>query len=116
MTRLPYYEVHSFADPDVPFSGNPAGVCVMDAFPGDAVLEIHLAGHSVDPGGAALLIDSHDAPIAEPVWALYERLIRRIGPRPTLIERDDNLPPFIELLLERDRAQSLLQAQAEASP
>jgi len=88
----------------------------VDAFPGDAVLEIHLAGHSVDPGGAALLIDSHDAPIAEPVWALYERLIRRIGPRPTLIERDDNLPPFIELLLERDRAQSLLQAQAEASP
>lgn len=38
MTRLPYYEIHAFADPDAPFSGNPAGVCVMDAFPGDAVL------------------------------------------------------------------------------
>ncbi|WP_341964363.1 DUF692 domain-containing protein [Pseudomonas sp. RC10] len=82
----------------------------VDAFPGEAILEIHLAGHSVDPGGAALLIDSHDALVAEPVWALYERLIRRIGPRPTLIERDDNLPSFTELLLERDRAQALLEA------
>lgn len=81
----------------------------VDAFPGEAVMEVHLAGHSVDPGGAALLIDSHDAPVAEGVWALYQRLIRRIGPRPTLIERDDHLPPFGELLLERDRAQSLLE-------
>lgn len=81
----------------------------VDAFPGEAVMEVHLAGHSEDPGGAALLIDSHDAPVAEGVWALYQRLIRRIGPRPTLIERDDHLPPFGELLQERDRAQSLLE-------
>jgi uncharacterized protein (UPF0276 family) len=81
----------------------------VDAFPGEAVVEVHLAGHSEDPGGAALLIDSHDAPVAEGVWALYQRLIRRIGPRPTLIERDDHLPPFGELLQERDRAQSLLE-------
>ena len=72
-------------------------------------MEIHLAGHSTDPGGAALLIDSHDAPVAEPVWTLYQRLIQRAGPRPTLIERDDHIPPFNELLLERDRAQSLLE-------
>lgn len=82
----------------------------VDAFPGDAIMEIHLAGHSVDPGGTSLLIDSHDAPVAEPVWALYRRLIRRTGPRPTLIERDEHIPPFGELLLERDRAQSLLEA------
>lgn len=82
----------------------------VDAFPGDAIMEIHLAGHSVDPGGTSLLIDSHDAPVAEPVWALYRRLIRRVGPRPTLIERDEHIPPFGELLLERDRAQSLLEA------
>jgi len=81
----------------------------VDEFPGSAIMEIHLAGHSADPGGAPLLIDTHDAPIAEDVWALYQRLIQRVGPRPTLIERDDNLPPFAELLLERDRAQALLE-------
>ncbi|HXR02115.1 MAG TPA: DUF692 domain-containing protein [Pseudomonas sp.] len=84
----------------------------VDAFPAQAIMEVHLAGHSLDPGGAALLIDSHDAPVAEAVWALYQRLIRRVGPRPTLIERDDHLPPFVELLLERDRAQSMLEAQS----
>lgn len=84
----------------------------IDAIPGDAVGEIHLAGHAEDPTlGAALLIDTHGAPVAEPVWALYERLIGRIGPRPTLIERDANLPPFNELLAERDRAHDLLTAR-----
>ena len=82
----------------------------IDAFPGDAVMEIHLAGHSPDPRlGQALLVDSHDAPVAPEVWALYERLIARIGSRPTLIERDDRLPPFAELLAERGRAHALLR-------
>ncbi|MDH0744928.1 DUF692 domain-containing protein [Pseudomonas sp. GD03842] len=81
----------------------------LEAFPDTAIMEIHLAGHSLDPGGANLLIDSHDAPVAEAVWSLYEHLIQRIGPRPTLIERDDRIPPFAELLKERDRAQALLE-------
>ncbi len=82
----------------------------LDAFPGEVVLEIHLAGHSPDPRlGQALLVDSHDAPVAAEVWALYERLIARIGARPTLIERDDKLPPFAELLAERGRAHALLR-------
>lgn len=81
----------------------------LDAVPATLVGEVHLAGHSHDPQlGAALVIDSHDAPVAEPVWALYERLIRRIGARPTLIERDENLPAFDALLAERNRAQALL--------
>ena len=83
----------------------------IDAFPADAVMEIHLAGHTPDPLlGQALLIDSHDAPVAPVVWALYERLIARIGPRPTLIERDEQLPPFAELLTERWQAHALLRA------
>ena len=83
----------------------------LDAFPGDAVMEIHLAGHSPDPLlGERLLVDSHDAPVSEPVWALYERLVARIGPRPTLIERDDQLPAFEVLLAERERAHAALQA------
>lgn len=81
----------------------------IDTFPGDLIGEIHLAGHTADPQlGQALLIDTHDAPINPAVWALYQRLIQRIGPRPTLIERDDNLPAFDELLAERERARALL--------
>jgi hypothetical protein len=77
----------------------------IDAFPGDLVMEIHLAGHTPDPNlGQALLVDSHDAPVAPAVWALYERVVARIGPRPTLIERDDKIPEFVTLLAERDRA------------
>lgn len=83
----------------------------LDDFPAGAIMEIHLAGHSQDPNlGAALLIDSHDASVAPEVWALYERLIRRIGPRLTLIERDDNLPAFDALLDERARAEAVLGA------
>ena len=77
------------------------------SIPGDLVGEIHLAGHSLDDEGT-LLIDSHDQPVSEPVWRLYQHLVRRIGPRPTLIERDGNLPPFAELMRERGRAQDVL--------
>jgi uncharacterized protein (UPF0276 family) len=85
----------------------------IDAFPGELVTEVHLAGHSADPNpGAELLIDSHDAPVAAGVWSLYQRLIARIGPRPTLIERDGNLPAFESLLSERDHAAGLLGARA----
>ncbi|MDQ3187289.1 MAG: DUF692 domain-containing protein [Pseudomonadota bacterium] len=88
---------------------------VIDAVPAALVAEIHLAGHSADPTlGAALLIDSHDAPIAPAVWALYQRLIARIGARPTLIERDEHIPSFAELIVERDRADALMSASALA--
>jgi uncharacterized protein len=81
----------------------------IDSFPAMYVQEIHLAGHTPDPQfGAALLVDSHDANIAPEVWALYERLINRIGPRPTLIERDGNVPEFATLMQERSIAQRLL--------
>lgn len=78
----------------------------LDAFPSQHVVEVHLAGHSVDP---VVVVDSHDAPVAPEVWALYERLIARIGPRPTLIERDGNLPSFPVLLSERSRAEALMR-------
>ena len=83
----------------------------LDAFPGELVMEIHLAGHTPDPTlGEALLVDSHDAPVAPEVWTLYERLMRRIGGRPTLIERDDKLPDFATLYGERQRAEAVLRA------
>ncbi|KQZ27317.1 DUF692 domain-containing protein [Caulobacter sp. Root1472] len=85
-----------------------AAQAYLDALPAEAIGEIHLAGHGADEGGSALLIDTHGAPVAEPVWALYRRLIDRIGPRPTLIERDDDIPAFAVLMAERDRAHGLL--------
>jgi uncharacterized protein (UPF0276 family) len=87
----------------------------LDALPAAAIGEIHLAGHAADERlGEALLIDTHGAPIAEPVWALFDRLIDRIGPRPTLIERDDNIPAYAELMAERDRAAAILKAPFHA--
>jgi uncharacterized protein (UPF0276 family) len=79
----------------------------LQAIPEKAVGEIHLAGHSLDAEGT-LLIDSHDAPVSDRVWDLYEQFVARIGPRPTLIERDGNVPPFAELMRERERAQAIL--------
>ena len=72
-------------------------------------MSVAFVANDADPRlGDALLIDSHDAPVAEPVWALYEHLIARTGPRPTLIERDDAIPPLPELLAERERAHRVL--------
>lgn len=82
----------------------------LDSIPAKHVGEIHLAGHSLD-AEVTLLIDSHDQPVGEDVWRLYESFIRRIGPRPTLIERDGNLPPFAALMAERDCAQAILDGE-----
>ena len=80
----------------------------LEAIPAKLVGEIHLAGHSLD-GEGTLLIDSHDAAVSDDVWRLYESFIDRIGAKPTLIERDGNLPPFAELMAERQRAQHVLE-------
>ena len=80
----------------------------LEAIPAKLVGEIHLAGHMLDAEGT-LLIDSHDAPVSHDVWQLYESFIARSGPMPTLIERDGNLPPFADLMAERDRAQAVIR-------
>jgi uncharacterized protein (UPF0276 family) len=86
----------------------------LDRFPQALVSEIHLAGHAPDPTlGDALLIDSHDAPIAPEVWQLYRRFIERAGARPTLIERDGNVPAFDELMGERTQAEAALRRIAQ---
>lgn len=84
----------------------------LAAIPAGLIGEIHLAGHSPDSDPASpLIIDSHGALIAADVWILFEQLIDRIGPRPTLIERDNDVPSFTELLAERDLAHRLLTAR-----
>ena len=83
----------------------------LDAIPATVIGEIHLAGHAPDEKlGARLLIDTHGEPVAEAVWVLYRRLVRRVGPKPTLIERDDNIPAFSDLIRERDIAEGVLTA------
>jgi uncharacterized protein len=85
----------------------------LAAFPSDLVGEIHLAGHSADGDpDSALLIDTHGAPVADAVWALYAATIARIGARPTLLERDADVPEFDVLMSERDRIDSILVAPA----
>ena len=79
----------------------------LDRFPAALVGEVHLAGHTPDPS-LDLLIDSHSAPVGEAVWALFERFAARAGPRPTLIERDADVPPFADLMRERNRAATVL--------
>ncbi len=76
-----------------------------------SVVEIHLAGHHADPLlGDQLWIDSHDCDIGPNTWDLYARLLQRIGPRPTLIERDDHLPAYAQLLAEVHAARALWTA------
>lgn len=89
----------------------------LDGLGGPLVGEIHLAGHVQDPEqGASLLIDNHGAAVDEAVWVLYERTLERIGARPTLIERDEAIPAFSDLLLERDRADGLIEAVSRMRP
>jgi uncharacterized protein (UPF0276 family) len=84
----------------------------IDAMPADRVVQIHLAGHSVEDG---FLIDTHDAPVCDAVWDLYRYTIARIGPRPTMIERDDDIPALDELLAELDTARRICAEVAAAS-
>ncbi len=84
----------------------------LDAFPLHRVEEIHLAGHSArtDRDGTPLLVDSHDRPVAESVWDLYCKAIDRLGPVPTLIERDADIPVWVELHAEARRAHDCMAA------
>jgi uncharacterized protein (UPF0276 family) len=75
--------------------------------PADRVRQVHLAGHSA---GRGLLIDTHDQPVPDPVWRLYEAAMQRLGPVATMIERDDNIPPFADLLAELNIARSQASA------
>jgi uncharacterized protein len=76
-------------------------------FPLAAVGEIHLAGcaDDSDDAGLPLLIDAHNSPVRDPVWALYATTIRRLGPTPTLIEWDNDVPAWSTLLGEARRAE-----------
>lgn len=81
----------------------------LAALPGDAIGEIHVAGHSVnEAAGRPILIDDHGSPVSHAVWTLYEEALRRFGPRPTLVEWDTAIPPLDTLMAEARRADARL--------
>jgi uncharacterized protein (UPF0276 family) len=82
----------------------------LAALPGERIGQIHLAGHSADED---LLIDTHDAPVCDDVWALYADAIARLGPRSTMIEWDAHVPPFAVLAGELERARRVASTAAQ---
>jgi uncharacterized protein (UPF0276 family) len=76
----------------------------LNAMAGERVQQIHLAGHT-DCGD--YVIDTHDHPVVDPVWRLYEEALKRFGPVSTMIERDDRFPPFGELMQELNQARAV---------
>lgn len=93
--------------------GRDAGA-YLRALPLHAVGEIHLAGFSEDrdAAGDRLLIDHHGNPVAEAVWRLYSDTLARLGPTPTLLERDNDIPALAVLLLEAQRAEAAMEGLA----
>jgi uncharacterized protein (UPF0276 family) len=84
----------------------------VDGLPAELVGEVHLAGHAEDAGASALLIDTHSRPVPPDVWRLFRRLVTRIGPVPTLIEWDNDVPEWPVLQAEMHKADICLEACA----
>ena len=84
----------------------------LNGIPADRVIQFHLAGHS-DNG--TYIVDTHDMPVRDEVWDLYEAALRRFGPVSTMIERDDNIPPLAELVEELDRARKIAATFADTN-
>ncbi len=82
----------------------------LNDFPLQEVGEIHLAGHATeeDENGAPLLIDAHDREVSDAVWSIYEGVIAQLGPVPTLIEWDNDVPAWKTLKDEARKADAIL--------
>lgn len=85
----------------------------LAAIPVEAVGYLHLAGHAVL---ADVRIDTHDAPVPDPVWSLYEAAVRRFPAAPAILERDDRIPPFAELVAEVGQARAHHDAALATAP
>lgn len=84
----------------------------INAIPPQRVRQIHLAGHEVTDEG---LIDTHDHPVCDAVWDLYRHTVQRLGAVPTMIERDDHIPPLAELVAELGIARQIAAEALQAS-
>jgi uncharacterized protein (UPF0276 family) len=83
----------------------------IDGLPAEAIGELHLGGFSPEPDesdpGSELLVDAHATAVAEPAWDLYAYALRRFGPKPTLIEWDNDIPALSELVNQANRADEI---------
>jgi len=84
----------------------------LDSVPAERVAQIHIAGHS---RYEKYILDTHDHPVIDPVWELYARAIRRIGPTATLLEWDDRIPSFEEVHAEALKAHRYLHGETNAA-
>lgn len=84
----------------------------LDAISAERIGQVHLAGHT-DFGD--YIIDTHVGPVPDPVWQLYSRLIKRIGPVSTLIEWDEGTPDYATVVAESNKAASLERQELEAA-
>jgi len=86
----------------------------IDGLPADAIGEFHLGGFSIEPDdanpGSELLVDTHSTAVSDAAWDLFEYAVRRFGPKPTLIEWDNDIPLFGKLLDQAALADSILAA------
>ena len=78
----------------------------LNGIPADRVVQFHLAGHS---DMETYVVDTHDHPVREEVWDLYTAALERFGPVSTMIERDDDIPPLADMLVELDHARALAE-------
>jgi uncharacterized protein (UPF0276 family) len=85
----------------------------IDGLPSERVVQIHIAGHFVRPD--QLIIDTHGEPVRDEVYELLDYTLRRVGPVPVLLERDQNFPPFDELVAEVRRVDAIYQTATAAS-
>ena len=83
----------------------------IEALPAERVVYLHVAGHYQEAGD--LIIDTHGADVIDPVWALLARTYRHLGTPPTLLERDFNIPPLDDLLIEVGRIHQLQSRRGE---
>jgi len=81
-------------------------ISYLDGISKDRVWQHHLAGHE---NNGNLIIDTHDADIIDPVWALYEETAKRFGPVSTMIERDGNIPPLTDVIAELEHARKIAE-------
>jgi hypothetical protein len=79
----------------------------LDSVPIERVAQIHIAGHSKLQ---KYILDTHDHPVIDPVWRMYDHAIRRIGPTATLLEWDDKIPSFDEVHVEARKAEKYIRA------
>lgn len=89
---------------------NTSAEMYLQELEGRGVRQIHLAGPSeVTKEGHAYLIDTHSTPVRPEVWELYDKVMAQLGPVPTMVEWDSDLPPFKDLVAEAQKARSIME-------